>query len=337
MATQLEMMTDHAEGAVLGALVGDAAGAVLEFLGRAPTQAEVERALGMPGGGVWRVAPGQITDDGELTVSLLGALEPGAPFDADRVAAAYAAWYRSPPFDIGATTSAAVRAFSPRAPGERRGAAQALTVAARAASMGSKANGSLMRASPLGVWGATVDREALVAAARADSALTHPNPSCTDAVAAYAIAIATLVRTGGDRSAAAAAAEAWANAHADEEVRSWLEAARAGERPAYHPLAGFIRIAFIHAFRHLHAGTPFVDAIRETLLGGGDTDTNACIVGGLIGAADGARGVPEPMRHAVLGCDTSRGRSRPANLHPASVPERVRALVAARDASRDGA
>lgn len=26
--------------------------------------------MGMPGGGVWEVGPGQITDDGELTMSL---------------------------------------------------------------------------------------------------------------------------------------------------------------------------------------------------------------------------------------------------------------------------
>ena len=65
---------DAALGAVLGALVGDAAGAVLEFFGQAITAADVEHALAMPGGGTWAVAPGQVTDDGELTMSLLNAL-----------------------------------------------------------------------------------------------------------------------------------------------------------------------------------------------------------------------------------------------------------------------
>ncbi|MBN9165939.1 MAG: ADP-ribosylglycohydrolase family protein, partial [Myxococcales bacterium] len=58
---------EAALGAVLGALVGDAAGAVLEFFGRPIETADVAHAMTMPGGGTWAVAPGQITDDGELT------------------------------------------------------------------------------------------------------------------------------------------------------------------------------------------------------------------------------------------------------------------------------
>ena len=42
----------HATGAILGACIGDAVGARLEFLGRAPTKKEVKKALTMPGGGV---------------------------------------------------------------------------------------------------------------------------------------------------------------------------------------------------------------------------------------------------------------------------------------------
>lgn len=42
-----------AQGCLLGALVGDAAGSRLEFLGRIPTQADVGEALVMKGGGVF--------------------------------------------------------------------------------------------------------------------------------------------------------------------------------------------------------------------------------------------------------------------------------------------
>jgi len=58
-----------AKGAVLGALIGDAAGGILEFMGRPPTPKEARNALKrMPGGGVFGLAPGQFTDDGEMTV-----------------------------------------------------------------------------------------------------------------------------------------------------------------------------------------------------------------------------------------------------------------------------
>lgn len=56
---------EHAQGCLLGALVGDAAGATLEFIGHRPSHAELDRALAMSGGGVFRLAPGQITDEGQ--------------------------------------------------------------------------------------------------------------------------------------------------------------------------------------------------------------------------------------------------------------------------------
>lgn len=58
-AAALSPIASAAVGALLGAAVGDAAGAFLEFAGR-PDAAGVQQALRMPGGGVWRVSPGQV-------------------------------------------------------------------------------------------------------------------------------------------------------------------------------------------------------------------------------------------------------------------------------------
>ena len=58
-------------GTVIGAFVGDAAGAKLEFFGRKITKDDVEDALKFEGGGVWNVGPGQITDDSEMAMCLL--------------------------------------------------------------------------------------------------------------------------------------------------------------------------------------------------------------------------------------------------------------------------
>jgi ADP-ribosylglycohydrolase len=60
---------------MLGALVGDAAGATLEFCHREVTEEMALKAMTMPGGGSIRVGPGQITDDGELTLTLWQALK----------------------------------------------------------------------------------------------------------------------------------------------------------------------------------------------------------------------------------------------------------------------
>lgn len=317
---------DAALGAVLGALAGDAAGAVLEF-GGMPDAADVERALTFPGGGHWGVAPGQVTDDGELTVCLLLGLAEVGGYVPDVVAGWYARWRRSRPFDIGTATANGLQPALGRADGDITGLHTAMTVSAATHNRDSKANGSLMRATPLGVCGHAWPLPRLVEAARLDSAVTHPNASCADAVAAYVVAIAQLVRTPGDRAAAWDAARAWADAEACAEVRGWMDAAERGERPEFEPQAGFVRVAFTEAFRLLRAGRSWEEGVRAVLQEGGDTDTNACIVGGMLGAADGVSGVPAAAREAVLGCATSRGRGRPDWLHPRGAQEAVRKLM----------
>lgn len=93
-------IVDAKLGCVIGALVGDAAGAYLEFIGHKPSPEEVEKALTMPGGGIWELAPGQITDDGELTLCLAQALQECDKFDLEKVSDWYNKWYASHPFEI---------------------------------------------------------------------------------------------------------------------------------------------------------------------------------------------------------------------------------------------
>ena len=72
-----EASLDRAMGCILGALLGDAMGTVLEFSQTVINKESVRWAMGLPGGGPHGVAPGQITDDGELTLSLLNGLIKG--------------------------------------------------------------------------------------------------------------------------------------------------------------------------------------------------------------------------------------------------------------------
>jgi ADP-ribosylglycohydrolase len=295
-----------ARGALLGAFVGDASGATLEFLGRKPSAEDVEKAMSMTGGGWLRVAPGQITDDGELALCLARSLAGAEAIDRDKIAQAYVDWFNSRPFDCGTTT---VNAFGRN--GSVGVTADLLEEYARQRSMASKSNGALMRSVGLGIWSWRLSAEEAATAAKADARLSHPNPSCQHANAAYVVAVRHLVLNAGDSAGAFKAASATLDDESAEEVRSWLREAEAGSGPPYHPNEGFVRIAFTHAFRHLMLATPFIEALRETLAGGGDTDTNGCIVGGLMGALHGEDGIPERMRAVVLKCDTPLGQPRP--------------------------
>ncbi|MCW6037942.1 ADP-ribosylglycohydrolase family protein [Spirulina subsalsa FACHB-351] len=68
--------------------------------------------------------------------------------------------------------------------------------------------------------------------------------------------------------------------------------------------------------------------------GGGDTDTNACIVGGMMGALYGASSIPDPLKNRVLTSDSHQGNSpRPSFLHPQQVPNLVTQLLTIHRAS----
>ena len=70
-------------------------------------------------------------------------------------------------------------------------------------------------------------------------------------------------------------------------------------------------------------------ALQDTLSRGGDTDTNACIVGGMVGALNGVEAIPADMRATVLGRNVgSPGNARPEFLQPTDLLNRIRRLYA---------
>lgn len=158
--SSLSPSQDAAVGALLGAAVGDAAGAPLECLSLKPTAEQVAWALTFPGGGVWAIAPGQVTDDTELSIAQADGLLALTPAEAaaavenppgsaaglspralDSLAASYCAWMDSDPVDAGIATRDALRAEA-RAPGGG-GAGVACAARAAASNSESKANGGV--------------------------------------------------------------------------------------------------------------------------------------------------------------------------------------------------
>lgn len=309
-----------AKGALLGALIGDAAGGVLEFMGRPPKPKEAENALNwMPGGGVFSLAPGQITDDGEMTVTLLQTLcSTQGAYKPDLVAQAYCQWEGSQPFDIGMATRSALRVDRDRRQ-EHQGLAGLVQAQAANNNAASKANGSLMRATALGIAACGCSVEEAIEMAEADASMTHPNPACISATTAYVLALRHLILNASEANRAKSAIQSASdylnndsNSHnvGRLEVAQWLEDALHGRLPAAFPQAGFVRIAFTYAFYYLAQESKFKESIYGTLLEGGDTDTNACIVGGLIGAYGGLGSLPQYALGKVLKCNTAEGQER---------------------------
>eukprot|EP00898_Chlorokybus_atmophyticus_P007246 jgi/Chlat1/7522/Chrsp61S07028 len=317
----------HSFGALLGAAVGDAAGAVLEFCGdnNNLTPALVSHAMSMPGGGVFNVGKGQVTDDTELLLALAHALaesdinpEAGDIFPVAGIAARYREWYLSKPFDIGGTTSNAFGWEFSNGVGEMLQHVGDVNV-------GSKANGALMRCMPISVWAHAASCDIVAEYVMSDARLSHPNETCLHANATYSVALHHLINHPGDSIGAVDIASLWAQQHACEEVRGWLE----DDIDEWDGIDATVNIGFVqHAFRMafylLRHKTPFHEGMKMVLLKGGDTDTNACIVGGLLGALD-PTSIPIHMREAVLGYEYREGddvgHKRPAWLQPKGLAE----------------
>ena len=282
----------RAQGCLLGQVAGDSLGGLVEF----DTADDVRRRCPdgprrLADGGHWDILAGQPTDDSEMALALARSIVARGGFEREAAAEAYHAWLRSSPFDVGATVSAALRDHPNPA---------------------SQANGSLMRASPLGVYAHAMTPALAAELARQDGSLTHPNPVCGDAAAAFVVAIAHAIREGDGPEGASRAAEEWARgAGVALLVREALEAAR-DEAPLCDTRGseGWVKIALQNAFHELVHAPSLEEGVVATVRRGGDTDTNAAITGALLGAVHGRDAVPAQWRSLVLSCRPLPPRAR---------------------------
>ncbi len=318
----------RAQGCLLGQLVGDALGSQVEF--QSPESIRSRYPDGMrelQDGGTFQTLAGQPTDDSEMALMLARCLARDRKYDAGAALEAYIHWRDSGPFDIGATTSAALGAARRGRDREDR-----LRLAAFSALEQSQANGSLMRISPMAIFGWSSPDDA-AEWARQDSGLTHPNRVCRESCAAYVRAIAAAL-SGGDAGDCYSAALEEAKMGGDEDVISALKAA--ADKPPegiVGPRDGWVLTALQYAFYHLlHAGS-FEEALVETVSSGGDTDTNAAICGALLGAVHGRDAIPARWRRCVLTCrpmaEVGARHPRPSDFWPVDALELAEALLVA--------
>nr|WP_273537306.1 ADP-ribosylglycohydrolase family protein [Pseudomonas sp.] len=287
----------RAAGCLAGLFIGDNLGAQVEFMDATQIARRCQQQpLRMEDGGVWDILAGQPTDDGELALALARSLVEKGGYCADSAAHAYVAWLESQPFDVGDTTWQAL--LGPLSYPQLSSA----DACHAASSVSSQANGALMRVAPIGI--AAQGRPALAARwARLDACLTHPHPVCQEANAAFAAAIAVGVAGGNHQSMLAAALEQLSQDEAGAQVRQRLRAAAAGEPVAeFQQHMGWVLIALHNAFYQLLAGRSVSDAIMNTVLRGGDTDTNACIAGALVGAVEGVSSIEVELPLMVMSC-----------------------------------
>lgn len=290
-------MLSRAQGCLLGQLAGDALGSLVEFRGPADIRREYPQGVReMIDGGTWNTIAGQPTDDSEMALMLARLLVDKGGYDPGEARKAYVFWLDSGPFDCGMTVSAGLRG---RPNGE------------------SQANGAMMRVSPLGIFGAGRAGEDVGAWARQDAALTHPHRVCLEANVLFARAIAHAISTGCSAVELYRQIVHWAEGMAVDGIL--LEAVRAAAKapPAdYVHQAGWVLTAFRNALWQLVHAKSLEEAVVDTVMRGGDTDTNAAICGALLGAVYGRGAVPDRWIEALVGCRPAAGDPRVHHPRP---------------------
>jgi len=287
----------RAQGCLIGQLAGDALGSLVEF--QSPDEILSSYPDGvreLADGGTWNTIAGQPTDDSEMALLLARMLVKTGSYDPEEVLKEYQYWLSSDPFDCGMTISARLRGNP---------------------NPDSQANGAMMRISPLGIFGAGFELNQVAEWAMQDAALTHPNLICQQANALFAMGIAHAIQSGCDGKDLYQHIRQWAlDMPVEPALLETIDNA-ADEPPVdYVHQQGWVMIAFQNALYQLLHASSLEAGVVDTIMRGGDTDTNAAICGALLGAVCGREAIPAQWLDGLQNCRPEAGHPRVHHPRP---------------------
>lgn len=282
-------------GGLYGLLVGDALGVPYEFHDprNLPSADQIELD---PPPGFRRSHPGTPigtwSDDGAHALCLLASLLHCGGVDVEDLGRRLVNWwhhgYLTPDgraFDIGNQTSDALSALERGVPAERAGGTHERD----------NGNGGLMRVLPLALWHHG-DDAALVRDACRQGLVTHGHPRSQVCCALYCVwARRTLAGDPVDVGWHDAIATVRALGVFPDELAAVLAFAT--------PRGTGYVVDALHSARTAVDAGPYEVAVRRAIGFGLDTDTTACIAGGIAGIRDGLHGIPVRWRTALRGHD----------------------------------
>lgn len=294
MSTRLSRI----EGGIWGLLVGDALGVPYEF--HKPEEIPVESGIEfVPPSGFRRahagVPPGTWSDDGAQALALLDSLLDCGKFDRVDFGQRLVDWYErgdyavdGKVFDIGIQTSKAIRSISLKIP----------RLLSEFSGENSNGNGSLMRVLPLALWHRGTDAE-LAADAHEQSEVTHPHARSQVCCSLYCLWARNLLND--VPKAWEAAVSSLRLLYKDDEVRTTeLEFHIRPDDPPVGNGTGYVVDSLRSARMLLERGS-YEAVVKGAIALGHDTDTTACIAGGIAGIVFGFEEIPARWRSSLRG------------------------------------
>ncbi|MGL4668458.1 MAG: ADP-ribosylglycohydrolase family protein [Saezia sp.] len=282
-------LRDRIKGALIGLLIGDALGVPYEFH-NAEDLPPLDQINFCPPQGFDRThkntPPGTWSDDGAQALCLLASLLHSNKLDLSDFSHRLRNWYNLgymavdyQVFDVGITTGHAIAKLNRGIPPELAGED----------SPASNGNGSLMRVLPLALWHQGSDAQ-LIEGAHLQSCVTHRHLRSQICCALYCLFARRILQEDKHpwESAVATLKLHYKNhIHAIKELQFYIRPDE--EVPPQG--SGYV-VDSLHAAREALKYDNYQDAVRWAIALGKDTDTTACIVGGIIGLRDGNNKIP---------------------------------------------
>ena len=283
---------DRIKGGIVGLLVGDALGVPYEFHAREaiPPFDEIEFE---PPAGFNRAHPGvpagTWSDDGAQALCLLASLLERGKFDADDFAAKLVAWYREDymavdeVFDVGVQTQRAIlnlrKGFAPLEAGPR--------------DEKNNGNGSLMRVLPLALWHRGTDEE-LVADAFAQSSVTHGHLRSQLCCALYCLWARNILNDDDENPWENAVKKLYDIFPEATPERMEFETRIFPPNADFEIKGGGYVVESLRAAQWLcRKNETYEKTVKAAVALGDDTDTTACIAGGIAGLIHGFEAIPQ--------------------------------------------
>jgi ADP-ribosylglycohydrolase len=291
-------IAERIEGGLLGLLIGDALGVPYEFN---PPQAlpPLDEIEFKPPAGFRRshgqVPPGSWSDDGAQALALLASLLVQGKLDVEDFGQRLVAWYEQGylavdgiVFDVGIQTRRAIQAMRAGTPAAKAGPAEE----------SANGNGSLMRVLPLALWHRGSDRE-LVEDARRQSWPTHGHLRAQLCCALYCLWARRLLEETADPWPAAVRAlrDIYGPGSAEDEE---LERHIRPDDPPQGNGSGYV-VDCLHSARLAVQAGSYEQVVKAAVALGNDTDTTACVAGGIAGIRDGVSAIPQRWHEQLRG------------------------------------
>jgi ADP-ribosyl-[dinitrogen reductase] hydrolase len=165
---------DQIYGTIIGAAIGDALGAPLEFL---PARPEHLFIRDMIGGGVLKHKPGAITDDTDMALAIMGMYKSKGTYDQETIIRNWLDWLDTDPKDVGAWTYKVLKEWEDTNQYPLRGMYNPAVKIWLAGGSKDAGNGAVMRCMPTAVF-RLGDEKKMVEETIFLSEDTHPDPRC---------------------------------------------------------------------------------------------------------------------------------------------------------------